>query len=81
MPSVSDASLPLEWRFYVEDMVDFCAKVSRYAQGLDRSSVVALRDQLIHGYLGVDDDTLWSIVRDDLAPLREALTRLLAARP
>jgi uncharacterized protein with HEPN domain len=43
--------------------------------------VVALRNQLIHGYLGVDDDTLWSIVRDDLAPLREALTRLLAARP
>ena len=42
--------------------------------------VIAVRNRLIHGYLGVDDDTLWSIVHDDVAPLREALTKLLAAR-
>ena len=42
--------------------------------------VVAARNRLIHGYLGIDDDTLWSIVSDDLVPLRTALTRLLAAR-
>jgi uncharacterized protein with HEPN domain len=35
---------------------------------------------LIHGYLGIDDDTLWSIVTDDLVPLRAALTRLLASK-
>ena len=69
MPSVSDAPLVREWRFYVEDMAGFCDKVSLYAQGLDRGSFAA------------DDGTLWGIVRDDLAPLREALTRLLAARP
>lgn len=40
--------------------------------------VVALRNRLIHGYLGIDDDTLWSIVQDDMAPLRQALQRLLA---
>jgi len=39
--------------------------------------VVAVRNRLIHGYLGIDDDTLWSIVSDDLVPLRAALTRLL----
>ncbi len=43
--------------------------------------VVAARNRLIHGYLGIDDDTLWSIVADDLVPLRVALTRLLAAQP
>jgi uncharacterized protein with HEPN domain len=43
--------------------------------------VIAVRNRLIHGYLGIDDDTLWSIVRDDLAPLREGLTKLLATRP
>ena len=43
--------------------------------------VVAVRNRLIHGYLGIDDDTLWSIVSDDLVPLRGALERLLAARP
>ncbi len=42
--------------------------------------IVAVRDRLIHGYLGIDDDTLWSIVSDDLAPLRAALKRLLAAQ-
>lgn len=40
--------------------------------------VIAARNPLIHGYLGVDDDTLWSIVSDDLAPLRAALRQLLA---
>ena len=38
--------------------------------------VVATRNRLIHGYLGIDNDTLWSIVRDDLPPLVENLKRL-----
>ena len=41
--------------------------------------IVAARNRLIHGYLGIDDDTLWSIVSDDLVPLRTALARLFAA--
>ena len=118
---MSDAALPREWRFYVEDMVAFCDKVLTYTNELDRASftidamrydatlrnleligeaathvpanvrasaadvpwrtIVAMRNRLIHGYLGIDDDTLWSVVRDDLAPLRESLTKLLAVRP
>ena len=38
--------------------------------------IVATRNRLIHGYLGIDDDTLWSIVQDDvpeLLPLLKAL--------
>ena len=35
--------------------------------------VVATRNRLIHGYLGVDNDTLWSIVQDDVPALLEAL--------
>jgi uncharacterized protein with HEPN domain len=31
---------------------------------------------LIHGYLGIDNDTLWSIVRDDILPLRDKLQAL-----
>jgi uncharacterized protein with HEPN domain len=42
--------------------------------------VIALRNRLIHGYLGIDDDTVWSIVRDDVAPLRKALVTWLVAR-
>jgi uncharacterized protein with HEPN domain len=43
--------------------------------------VVAVRNRLIHGYLGIDDDTLWSIVRDDIVPLRDALNKLLDLQP
>jgi uncharacterized protein with HEPN domain len=43
--------------------------------------VIAVRNRLIHGYLGIDDDTLWSIVSDDVSPLRAALKRLLATHP
>lgn len=31
--------------------------------------IVATRNQLIHGYLGIDNDTLWSIIQDDLPSL------------
>lgn len=43
--------------------------------------IIAVRNRLIHGDLGIDDDTLWSIVQDDLAPLRTALIKLLGAHP
>lgn len=35
--------------------------------------IIATRNRLIHGYLGIDDDTLWSIVRDEVPPLLTAL--------
>ncbi|WP_298135112.1 DUF86 domain-containing protein [Acidiferrobacter sp.] len=39
--------------------------------------IVATRNRLIHGYVGIDDDTLWSIIRDDIP---ELLLRLKAMR-
>ena len=38
--------------------------------------LIATRNRLIHGYLGIDNDTLWSIVRDDLPVLLPALRKL-----
>ncbi|MGI6655559.1 MAG: DUF86 domain-containing protein [Desulfobulbus sp.] len=38
--------------------------------------IIATRNRLIHGSLGIDDDTLWSIIRDDvpgLVPLIKAM--------
>ena len=35
--------------------------------------MIATRNRLAHAYLGLDDDVIWSIVRDDLAPLLESL--------
>ena len=91
---MSDA-IRREWRFYLEDMIDFAGKVLAHTDGLDQSGFVAsgltyeatlrnleligeaaTRKRLIHGYLGIDEDTLWSIIQDDvpeLLPLLQAL--------
>jgi uncharacterized protein with HEPN domain len=31
--------------------------------------IIALRNRLIHGYLGIDNDMLWSIIQDDVPDL------------
>jgi uncharacterized protein with HEPN domain len=38
--------------------------------------IIATRNRLIHGYLGIDDDMVWSIVQDELPSLVEQLARL-----
>lgn len=40
--------------------------------------VIATRNQLIHGYLGIDNDTLWSIVETDIPELLIKLRELKA---
>jgi uncharacterized protein with HEPN domain len=105
---MSDRALR-EWRFYIDDMIDFAEKVIAYTEGLDQTAfvrtglnydatvrnleligeaathipeqvrasapqiqwrqIIATRNRLIHGYLGIDNDTLWSIVRDDIPML------------
>jgi len=105
-----------EWRFYLDDMIEFAERVLAYTDGLDQRGfvtngltydatlrnleligeaathipdevryshpkvpwrmIIATRNQLIHGYLGIDNDTLWSIIRDDvpeLLPLLKAI--------
>lgn len=105
-----------EWRFYLDDMIDFAGKVLTYTDGFDQAAfvasgvtydatlrnleligeaathipdqvraahseipwrmIIATRNRLIHGYLGIDDDTLWSIIQDEvpeLLPLLKAL--------
>jgi len=41
--------------------------------------VIATRNRVIHGYLGIDNDTLWSIIRGDVPALLERLRALRAA--
>lgn len=38
--------------------------------------IIATRNRLIHGYLGIDNDTLWSIIRSDIPALRAQLSVL-----
>lgn len=112
---MSDTTLR-EWRFYLDDTIEFAGKVLAYTDGFDQDvsvasgltydatlrnleligeaaahipeevrstypeipwrMIIATRHRIIHGYLGIDEDTLWSIIRDDvpeLVPLLSAL--------
>ena len=107
---------PREWRFYLDDMIEFARKAQTYTAGMDQAGflahavvydatlrnleligeaathvpdevrqahpqvpwrqVIATRNRLIHGYLGIDDDTIWSIVIDDLPRLSNQLVAM-----
>jgi uncharacterized protein with HEPN domain len=38
--------------------------------------IISMRNRLIHGYLGIDNDTLWSVIREDIPPLLDDLLAL-----
>ena len=105
-----------EWRFYLEDMIEFSLKVQSYTEGMSQTGfiennitfdatlrnleligeaathipkeiqsahpeipwrlIIATRNRLIHAYLGIDDDTIWSIIQDDIPALLYALQAL-----
>ncbi|NTV14338.1 MAG: DUF86 domain-containing protein [Desulfobulbaceae bacterium] len=105
-----------EWRFYLDDMIAFAAKVLIYTEGFSKPAfeangitydatvrnlellgeaathippeirdgspsiqwrqVIATRNRLIHGYLGIDNDILWSIISQDIPALLPRLREL-----
>jgi uncharacterized protein with HEPN domain len=105
-----------EWRFYVDDMIDFAEHALSYSDGMDQAGlvadrlhydatirnleligeaathvpdavreantdipwrlIIATRNRLIHGYLGIDNDTLWSIIQTDIPALLPKLRAL-----
>ncbi len=38
--------------------------------------IIATRNRLIHGYLGIDNDTLWSIIQEDVPAVIPTLKSL-----
>jgi uncharacterized protein with HEPN domain len=43
--------------------------------------IVGVRNVLIHGYLGIDDDIVWDIVTNEIGKLLVALEKLEAESP
>jgi len=39
--------------------------------------MTGMRDKVTHGYFGVDAEVVWRTVREDLPPLRKAISALL----
>ncbi|MFP4278150.1 MAG: DUF86 domain-containing protein [Wenzhouxiangella sp.] len=38
--------------------------------------IIATRNRLIHAYLGIDQDTVWSIIQDDIPELIKSLEKI-----
>lgn len=43
--------------------------------------IVATRNRLIHGCLGIDNDTVWSIIREEIPALLQKLQAMRATMP
>lgn len=56
------------------------AEVRTKADFIPWRLIIATRNRLIHGYLGIDNDTLWSIVQGDVPGLLPQLSRLRSMR-
>jgi uncharacterized protein with HEPN domain len=46
----------------------------------DHAKIIGFRNILVHGYASVDDRLVWGVIENHLAPLRKAVSELLAAR-
>ena len=51
-------------------------KIRDANQEIPWRQLIATRNRLIHGYLGIDNDTLWSIIKDDIPILLPELRKL-----
>ncbi len=52
------------------------AKVRDAYPSIPWRQLIATRNRLIHGYLGIENDTLWSIITDDIPGLLPELRKL-----
>jgi uncharacterized protein with HEPN domain len=39
--------------------------------------VAGIRDKLIHEYFGVDTQTIWDTIQEDLSPLKETIIKII----
>jgi uncharacterized protein with HEPN domain len=59
-----------------EGVIHIPEHVRQICPSIPWRQLVATRNRLIHGYLEIDNDTLWSIMVEDIPPLLEELRTL-----
>ncbi|MGQ0836000.1 MAG: HepT-like ribonuclease domain-containing protein [Gammaproteobacteria bacterium] len=52
------------------------AEVRGRCAEIEWTKIVALRNILVHGYFGIDDDILWDVVQNRVPQLRSAIQEL-----
>ena len=40
-------------------------------------AIGGMRNKLIHEYFGVDSETIWDTIHDDLSPLKKIIVRII----
>lgn len=55
------------------------SQVRAFAPHIQWREIISMRNRLIHGYLGIDNDTLWSVIQDDIQTLLDELLALKQA--
>ena len=53
--------------------------VRDFASDVQWREIISMRNRLIHGYLGIDNDTLWSVIQEDVPQLLGVLRKLKKA--
>ncbi len=56
-------------------------EVRALAPSIPWRRIVGMRNVLIHGYLGIDDDIVWDVVSNEVASLLVAIEKLEAGNP
>ena len=54
-------------------------EIRRAHQDIPWHAIIGLRNRLAHGYLGIDDDVVWSVVQDAIPTLLTSLRGTLGA--
>lgn len=62
----------------IGEAVNKFLKESKNNTLLNARQIISLRNRLIHAYDNIDDRIIWSIVKRDLKPLREEVTKKIS---
>ncbi len=55
--------------------------IQQSASDIPWRTLIAIRNRIIHGYLGLDNDILWDIITTEIPLLTEQLEQLLRHKP
>ena len=72
-------------RYWIQVIGEAAAQVSTSFQEaqpqIEWRPMIAMRNRIVHDYLGVDDNTVWDTIREGIPKLIQQLEALLSASP